>query len=82
MTWDRIERDWNKLAASFSDKFEGLTQQELDDLSGKRDQLSAALQTKYGYTKETADSQLEDWKNSLPDGGDAVPTSTSGDPTY
>ena len=81
MTWEEIEGKWNQIAGLFDAKFPELDEKDTASLSGTKDQLSSALQKQYGYSKEEGERHLEIWRNSLSD-DDAVPTSTSGAPTY
>ena len=38
-----------------------LTDDELDVIAGKRDQLAGKIQEQYGYSKERAEEELERW---------------------
>ncbi|MGH8605582.1 MAG: CsbD family protein [Gammaproteobacteria bacterium] len=42
-----------------------ITDQELDVIEGKREELVGQLQAKYGYTKEKAEEQADDWVRKL-----------------
>jgi len=37
----------------------------LDVMEGKREELVGRLQTKYGYTKERAEQEADDWVRKL-----------------
>jgi len=39
-----------------------LTDDELDQITGKRDNLVGKVQEKYGIAKEEAEKQVKDWK--------------------
>ena len=38
-----------------------LTDDELDKIEGKRDQLAGRIQERYGVTKDEAEQQINDW---------------------
>jgi uncharacterized protein YjbJ (UPF0337 family) len=44
-----------------------LTDDQLDVIAGKRDQLSGKLQECYGISKDEADRQIPDWKRTQRD---------------
>jgi uncharacterized protein YjbJ (UPF0337 family) len=42
-----------------------LTDDELDQIEGKRDQLVGKIQKQYGLSKEDAERQVSDWEGRL-----------------
>jgi uncharacterized protein YjbJ (UPF0337 family) len=42
-----------------------LTDEELDVIEGKREELAGRLQAKYGLTKEQAEEKVDDWVKKL-----------------
>jgi uncharacterized protein YjbJ (UPF0337 family) len=52
MNWDQIEGKWKEMK---------LTDDELDQIGGKKDQLVGKLQQKYGLEREEAERQADDW---------------------
>ena len=81
MTWEGIESKWKQLEGSFRERFGELTHSDGGKVPAKQEHLSAALQEKYGHSKEEADGNLEEWRKSLRE-DDNIPTSTSGAPGY
>ncbi|MDS9468503.1 CsbD family protein [Paracoccus sp. MBLB3053] len=61
MNWDIVEGKWNQLKGSVKEKWGDLTDDELTEIAGHKDQLSGKLQEKYGWTKEEADRELDDF---------------------
>lgn len=61
MNWDIVEGKWNQLKGSVKEKWGDLTDDELTEVAGKKDKLGGKLQEKYGWTKEEADNQLNDF---------------------
>jgi uncharacterized protein YjbJ (UPF0337 family) len=39
-----------------------LTDDDLDVIAGKRDQLAGRIQERYGVTKEQAEREIEEWR--------------------
>ena len=61
MNWDIVEGKWNQLRGSVKEQWGDLTDDELTEVAGKKDKLAGKLQEKYGWTKEEADNQLNDF---------------------
>jgi uncharacterized protein YjbJ (UPF0337 family) len=58
MNWDRIEGNWKQFKGKVKERWGKLTDDELDVIAGKRDQLSGKLQKAYGISKEEAEQQI------------------------
>lgn len=65
MTWDEIQNDWQKFKSSAKQQWSKLTDGEIEQTLGKRDQLEGRLQEVYGYSKEQAQREVEEWSRSL-----------------
>ena len=61
MNWDQIEGNWKQMKGKVKEQWGKLTDDQLDVIRGKRDQLIGAIQTQYGYTKERAEDELNRW---------------------
>ena len=61
MNWDRIEGNWKQMKGKVKEQWGKLTDDQLDVIAGKRDQLIGTIQTQYGYTKERAEAELNRW---------------------
>lgn len=61
MNWDIIEGKWNQVKGSVKEKWGDLTDDDLTEMNGKREQLQGKLQEKYGWTKEEAERQVDDF---------------------
>lgn len=64
MNWDLIQGNW-KLTGKVKEKWGKLTDDDLIAIAGKRDQLAGVLQERYGYAKERAEKELEDFSKGL-----------------
>ncbi|MCK0713884.1 MULTISPECIES: CsbD family protein [Chromohalobacter] len=65
MNWDQIEGRWTEVKGKAKASWGEMTDDELDQVAGKRDQLIGKLQTKYGITKEEAEKRADDWAHSV-----------------
>jgi uncharacterized protein YjbJ (UPF0337 family) len=61
MNTDILEGKWMQLRGLVREKWGELTDDELDEIAGKRDRLAGLLQERYGYAKEEAEHQIEDF---------------------
>ena len=74
MNWDQIEGKWKQLKGSAKQKWGKLTDDDLDFVAGKRDQLVGRIQERYGISKEEAQRQIEDWNPEMPGAGVPEPS--------
>ncbi|HKK31759.1 MAG TPA: CsbD family protein [Alphaproteobacteria bacterium] len=65
MNWDQIEGNWIQLIGSARAKWGELTDDELAQMKGHRDELIGKLQERYGVGKEEAERQVDDWQAKL-----------------
>ena len=65
MTWDEIKGNWREYKGRLKEKWGELTDDDLDRIEGKRDQLLGVLQNRYGRTKEKAENELRDFEDNL-----------------
>jgi uncharacterized protein YjbJ (UPF0337 family) len=61
MNRDIVEGKWTQLKGSVKEQWGKLTDDELTEVAGKRDRLSGKLQERYGWTKEEAERQIDDF---------------------
>ena len=59
MNWDIIEGDWKQFQGLVKQKWGRLTDDHLDTIAGKRDQLAGKLQEAYGITADQAEVQVK-----------------------
>ena len=65
MNWDQIEGKWKQMKGTARQKWGKLTDDDLDVVAGKQDQLAGKIQERYGITKEEAERQVKEWSTSL-----------------
>lgn len=56
-----LEGKWKQLRGYVREKWGDLTDDELDQIAGKRDRLAGLLQERYGYTQMEAEQQIDDF---------------------
>ncbi len=61
MNWDRIEGNWKEMKGRIKQQWGSLTDDDLSVMSGKRDELAGRLQQRYGYAKDRAEREIDDW---------------------
>ena len=59
MNWDIIEGNWKQFKGLVKVKWSRLTDDHLDAIAGKRDQLAGKVQEAYGITKDQAEVQVK-----------------------
>lgn len=65
MNWDEIKGNWKQFTGKVKEKWGELTDDDLTVAEGERDQLVGALQKRYGYAKERAEEELNNFTSSL-----------------
>ena len=65
MNWDQIKAEWKELRGKARVAWGKLTDDDLEQIRGNRDQLVAALQRRYGLAKEEAQRQVSEWTQKL-----------------
>jgi uncharacterized protein YjbJ (UPF0337 family) len=62
MNWNQIEGNWKQFKGIAKQQWGKLTDDQLDVIAGKREQLSGKIQEAYGITKDETEKQLSDWQ--------------------
>ena len=65
MDWDRIEGNWKQMTGKVKEKWGDLTDDEIAQTNGKREQLEGLVQKKYGYAKDKAREEVDTWTRGL-----------------
>jgi uncharacterized protein YjbJ (UPF0337 family) len=65
MNWDQVKGNWKQLKGKAKQMWGDLTDDELDVIEGKREELIGRLQAKYGLAKEEAEEKVDDWVKKL-----------------
>jgi uncharacterized protein YjbJ (UPF0337 family) len=67
MNWDQIEGQWKQFTGSAREKWGKLTDDDIQTLTGKKDQLVGKIQERYGMAKEDAEKQADAWSHAQQD---------------
>lgn len=62
MNWDVIEGNWKQIKGKVRQQWGNLTNDQLDKISGKRDQLIGQIQECYGIARDEAERQVTEWE--------------------
>jgi uncharacterized protein YjbJ (UPF0337 family) len=65
MKWYEIAGDWQQFTGLVKEKWGKLTDDDLTTFSGKSDQLAGLLQQKYGYAKEQAEQEINEFSHRI-----------------
>ncbi|MGE0768894.1 MAG: CsbD family protein [Hyphomicrobiaceae bacterium] len=65
MDWDRIAGGWKEFRGKAKQRWGELTDDELDQIDGKREELEGQLQRRYGYAKDKARTEVDNWLKSV-----------------
>jgi uncharacterized protein YjbJ (UPF0337 family) len=67
MNWDRIEGNWKQVTGKVKVQWGKLTDDDIDIVAGRRDQLAGKIQERYGIAKDEAEKQLSAWESKVDD---------------
>ena len=65
MNWDSIKGNWKQVVGKIKEKWGKLTDDDLKLAEGKKDQLVGAIQNRYGYEKERAENEVDEFTRSM-----------------
>ena len=67
MNWDQVEGTWKQLRGKFREQWGKLTDDDLEVIVGKRDQLVGRIQERYGIARSEAEKQADAFVKGLSD---------------
>ena len=62
MNQDRVEGNWLQFKGKVKEQWGKITDDDLDVIAGKRDQMVGRMQERYGIARDEAEKQLTDWE--------------------
>ena len=65
MNSDRMQGQWKQLKGKIKTQWGKLTDDDLDVISGQKDQLVGRIQERYGIQKDEAQRQVDDWNKRM-----------------
>ena len=67
MNNDRIQGRWKQLKGKVKEQWGRLTEDDLDVIAGRRDQLLGRIQQRHGLARDDAVRDASDWEKRNPD---------------
>ena len=61
MNWDRIQGNWKQVKGKTLAQWGKLTNDDVDLIAGRREQLAGKIQERYGVAKDEGHRQVSDW---------------------
>lgn len=63
MNWDIVQGNWKQFEGKVLEKWGKLTNDQLDQIAGKRTELAGRIQEAYGISKDEAEEQIKDFED-------------------
>jgi len=61
VNWNEIEGSWVQAKGKVRERWGKLTDDDVDVIAGKRDQLAGILQKRYGTAKDAVEQEIDDF---------------------
>ena len=61
--WRKIKGSWNTAKGAVKEQWGKLTDDDLMEIQGRRDQLVGKIQMRYGISQEQAEAQVSGWEH-------------------
>jgi Uncharacterized protein conserved in bacteria len=74
VNWDRVEGNWKQLKGKVREQWGELTDDDYEQIAGRRDQFVGKLQDRYGYAKDVAERHADAFAQSIGNGLPGVQT--------
>jgi uncharacterized protein YjbJ (UPF0337 family) len=65
MNWNQIEGNWKQFKGNVKVRWGKLTDDQIDVIAGKRDNLVGKIQEAYGISRDETQKQLSDWQDRM-----------------
>ena len=65
MEWERVQANWASFRALVRARWAKMSEEQLDTIGGRRDQLVLQVQALYGISLGMAQMQVESWQGRL-----------------
>jgi uncharacterized protein YjbJ (UPF0337 family) len=63
--WNRVQGDWKQFSGKVKEKWGQLTDDDLAQINGNREQLEGKIQSRYGLAKDKVKNDVDRWVNGL-----------------
>ena len=67
MNWDRIQGNWKQVSGRVKAQWGKLTDDDIEVVAGRREELAGKIQARYGGAIEDAHKQLAEWARQATD---------------
>lgn len=61
--WEKIKGSWTQTKGAVKEQWGKLTDDDLLEIQGRRDQLVGKIQARYGISHEQAEAQVSGWEH-------------------
>ena len=65
MNWDRVEGNWKQFAGQVKAKWGQLTDDDITQINGKREQLEGKIHERYGKGKDQVKKDVDEFLNRI-----------------
>tara|TARA_R100001369_G_C3219648_1_gene149760 strand:- start:206 stop:442 length:237 start_codon:yes stop_codon:yes gene_type:complete len=65
MNWDTVKGNWKQMTGKVKEEWGDLTDDDIKEAEGDRDQLVGKIQAKYGIAKEEAEKQVDSFASKV-----------------
>lgn len=65
MNWDQAKGKWKVMRGQVRQRWGKLTDDDIDRIEGRREELAGRLQERYGWTRERVDEELRSFESSV-----------------
>lgn len=65
MNWDVVKGNWKQLTGKLRAQWGKLTDDDLTTIAGKKDEFLGKLQERYGYKKDQAEKEVDDFLRTI-----------------
>ena len=65
MNWDRIQGNWRQFTGKVKQKWGKLTDDDLQTINGKREELAGRLQQHYGLKKDQVEREIDEFSRNI-----------------
>jgi uncharacterized protein YjbJ (UPF0337 family) len=65
MNWDTVRGNWKEWSGKMRAKWGKLTDDDWTTIAGKKDELVGKLLQRYGYQKDRAEKEVDDFLRSI-----------------
>ena len=64
MNWDQVKGNWKQFTGQVRERWGEFTDDELEAAKGQREQFEGLLQKKFGWAKEQAKKEIDEFEKS------------------